>query len=68
MPWLAINGKIHDTTMASRSGKNLIANVSARIVCLCVSVVAFLISTTAVCDVPKFTKIEASTEKDNAKK
>mgnify|MGYP006999658839 CR=1 FL=1 len=31
-------------------------------------IAAFFISTTAVCEVPKFTKMDANTEKDKAKK
>ena len=68
MPWLAKNGSIQDTIVASNKGIKRSDNVSANIVCLSCSVVAFRIATTAVCDVPKFTKIEASTEKDKAKK
>ena len=45
-----------------------IDNVSAKIICFSFSFFAFLISITAVCDVPKLTKIEARTENDKAKK
>ena len=54
--------------MAKDKGRNLKAKVSANIVCFSFSLAAFFISTTAVCEVPKFTKMDANTEKDNAKK
>jgi hypothetical protein len=67
--YITDNNKILlNTIMASNNGIKRSDNVSANIVCLSFSVVAFLMATTAVCDVPKFTKIEASTEKDKAKK
>mgnify|MGYP006880042680 CR=1 FL=1 len=68
MPLLNKIGSTHDMMMAKDKGRNLKAKVSANIVCLSFSLAAFFISTTAVCEVPKFTKMDANTEKDKAKK
>ena len=61
-------GNKHEIIIPIHKGRNLKAKVSTKIVCLSFSLAAFLISTTDVCEVPKFTKIDANTEKDKAKK
>ena len=61
-------GNTQDMIMANANGRNLKAKVSTNMVCFSFSLAAFFISTTAVCEVPKFTKMDANTEKDKAKK